>query len=52
MPFFSRHETCLFILATLSCNFQFVKTRGHTHTHRYIYIYIYIVWSNQLGVGI
>ena len=39
MLFFSRHETCLFILATLSCNFQFVKTRVHTHTDIYIYIY-------------
>ena len=35
--FFSRHETCLSILATTSCNFQFVNT----HT------YIYIVWSNH-----
>ena len=33
--FFSTHETCLSILATISCNFQFVNT----HTHIYIYIY-------------
>ena len=31
MHFFSRHETCLSILTTISCNFQFVKT--HTHTY-------------------
>ena len=37
MLFFSRHETCLFILATLSYNFQFVKTRVHTHIDIYIY---------------
>ena len=34
MNIFSRHETFLSILTTISCNFQFVKT----HTH------IYIVW--------
>ena len=31
--YFSRHETCVFILVTISCNFQFVN--------------IYIVWSNH-----
>ena len=32
MNIFSRHETFLSILTTISCNFQFVKT----HTHIYI----------------
>ena len=36
--FFNRHETCLSILATISCNFQFVNT------------YIYIVWSNHYTI--
>ena len=49
MLFFSRHETCLFILATLSCNFQFVKTRVHTHTDIYIYIYIYSMIKSVRG---
>ena len=58
MHFFSRHETCLSILTTISCNFQFVNT--HTWYDFYfiykitkdynflqgnlfnIYIYIYI----------
>ena len=31
MHFFSRHETCLSILTTISCNFQFVKTHIHTY---------------------
>ena len=38
MHFFSRHETCLSILTTISCNFQFVNT--HTHTHIYSVISI------------
>ena len=33
MHFFSRHETCLSILTTISCNFQFVNTHTHTHIH-------------------
>ena len=36
-----KNETWLSILATISCNFQFVNTHTHTHTHTHIYIYIY-----------
>ena len=36
MNFFSRHEACLTILTTISCNFQFVDT--HTHIYSVISI--------------
>ena len=40
---FSRHETCLSILTTISCNFQFMNT--HTHTHIYIVCDFYFVYK-------
>ena len=38
---FSMHETCLSILTTISCNFQFMNT----HTHIYIECDFYFVYK-------
>ena len=45
MHFFSRHETYLSILTTISCNFQFVNTHTHTHTHTHTQCDFYFVYK-------
>ena len=52
MHFFIRHETCLSILTTISCNFQFVNTHTHTHTHIYIECDFYFIYKKKLKIKI
>ena len=44
--FFSRHETCLFILTTISCNFQFVtKYIWYDQSLHYSLLSFYFVYK-------